>query len=104
MGVARIDQICSELREKGIPFSSTMISNGYLFDADMISRAKAEWKLTFVQITLDGTEETYNRVKAYVGVKDNPFRRVINNINELLRSDIDVSIRLNVDRYNADDQ
>ena len=61
-----IDQICTELREQGVPFRSTMISNGYLFDADKVQRAKDLWQLRSVQITLDGTEQTYNRVKDYV--------------------------------------
>ena len=34
-----IDQICTELCEQGVPFRSKMISNGYLFDADMVQRA-----------------------------------------------------------------
>ena len=51
-----IDQICTELREQGVPFRSTMTSNGYLFDADMVQRARDLWQLRSVQITLDGTE------------------------------------------------
>ena len=95
-----IDQICTELSEQGVPFHSTMISNGYLFDADMVQRAKDLWHLREVQITLDGTEQTYNRVKAYVHQGVNAFERVLQNIAMLTRADISVRIRLNVDKHN----
>lgn len=40
-----IDQICTELSQRGVPFRSEMISNGYLMDADKVQRAKALWQL-----------------------------------------------------------
>lgn len=63
---AVIDTICGILRESGIPYSSSMISNAYLFDDDAVGRAQALWNLKNVQVTLDGTEEVYNRSKAYI--------------------------------------
>ena len=95
-----IDQICTELREQGVPFRSTMTSNGYLFDADMVQRAKDLWQLQQVQITLDGTELTYNRVKDYVYRGVNAFERVLQNIAMLTAAGIRVIIRLNVDKHN----
>ena len=95
-----IDQICTELREQGVPFRSIMTSNGYLFDADKVQRAKDLWQLRRVQITLDGTEQTYNRVKAYVYQGVNAFERVLQNIGMLTAAGIRVNIRLNVDKYN----
>lgn len=103
VGIQRIDQISQGLRDRGIPFTSSMISNGYLFDEEIVERAKELWKLQRVQITLDGTEDTYNRVKAYVNVQDNPFQRVLRNIDLLSGREIQVNIRLNVDFYNKDD-
>ena len=95
-----IDQICTELSGQGVPFRSSMISNGYLFDADKVQRAKDLWQLRSVQITLDGTEQTYNRVKAYVHQGVNAFERVLQNIGLLTAGGIRVSIRLNVDKHN----
>ncbi len=95
-----IDQICTELREQGVTFHSSMISNGYLFDADMVQRAKDLWQLQYVQITLDGMEQTYNRVKDYVYRGENAFECVLQNIGMLTAAGIHVSIRLNVDNYN----
>ena len=100
INVKAIDQICTELSQQGVPFHSTLVSNGYLIDADMVQRAKELWKLQWVQITLDGTAKTYNRVKDYVYRGVNAFERVLENIGLLTAADIDVRIRLNVDKHN----
>jgi len=71
--VDRIEQICDGLTEKGIEYSASMISNGYLFTKELAKTAREKWKLHSIQITLDGTEEVYNKTKAYVSVKDNPY-------------------------------
>ena len=99
-----IDIICSDLKAKNINFKSKMISNGYLFDDEVIAKAKALWNLTWVQITLDGTEEIYNRIKAFI-YKDEPsaFKRVLGNIEKLLKAGIEVHIRMNMDEHNSDD-
>ncbi len=97
-----IDIICRGLRERGIPFNSKIVSNGYLFDREIIGRAKVDWELRSVQITLDGTEDVYNKAKAYIYKGVNAFRRVIGNIHLLLDAGIAVDIRLNIDTYNAD--
>ena len=98
-----ITRICSLLDEAGIDYRSSMVSNGLLFDAGTVADAVKEWKLFKVQITLDGTEELYNRVKNYVDPVGNPFRKVMDNIRLLLDSKVKVNIRLNIDRHNADD-
>lgn len=103
VGEKQIDQICERLIEKGIGYKSAMISNGYLFSKEMAQKAKEKWKLQRIQITLDGTEEVYNRTKAYVNAEGNPFLRVMDNIGFLLDEGIFVSVRMNLDFYNAVD-
>lgn len=102
MGLSIIDHISNLLVQKGVDFSSSMISNGYLFTEDIIERAVKIWKLRNIQITLDGTEQIYNCTKSYVFAEDNPYRRVIRNINLLLDKEVFVGIRLNLDQHNAD--
>ena len=95
-----IDQICTELSQQSMPFRSEMITNGYLFDAEMAQRAKDLWQLQRVQITLDGTAQTYNRVKDYVYRDVNAFERVLQNIGLLTGTGIHTRIRLNVSKHN----
>jgi radical SAM protein with 4Fe4S-binding SPASM domain len=98
-----IDIISNRVAAAGINFRGSMISNGYLFDDDMVLKAKYEWRLVGIQITLDGTEEIYNKTKAYI-YKDceSPFKRVIGNIHKLSEAGIEVSIRMNCDKHNFD--
>lgn len=98
-----IDIICRRLEERGVFFHSKMTSNGYLFDKVIIRKAREKWKLRHVQITLDGTEDVYNKAKAYIYEGVNAFQRVIENIHLLLAAGIAVDIRLNIDTYNAED-
>lgn len=97
-----ISLICNKLKEAGVDYHSTMVSNGYLINDDIVNEAKDLWQLTKVQITLDGTEQTYNRCKAYIYKNVNAYRRVIDNIHKLQDAGIHVSIRLNIDIHNAE--
>lgn len=99
-----IDYICSELKKQNVPFKSKMVTNGYLFDENIFDKAKKIWNLNAIQITLDGTEDIYNKTKAYIhndGIS--PFLKVYNNIKSALENNIFVKIRLNMDMYNIDD-
>lgn len=99
-----IDIICSDLKEAGISYHSTMISNSYLFDEEMIEKAISLWKLERVQVTIDGTKDIYNKTKAYIYKDDkNPFDRIIRNIDLLSKNNISVGIRLNTTEKNVDD-
>jgi len=102
LGIGVIDRICTALKEQSIDYISSMISNGYLLNEEIARKAKDLWKLTNIQITLDGTEEVYNKVKSYVNIQDSAFQRVLKNIGHLLNREIRVSVRMNLDRHNAD--
>lgn len=98
-----IDIISEGLSKEGIEYHSKMVSNGYLFDDAFVQKAVELWNLKHVQITMDGTEKIYNKIKAYIYRDTNPYEIVLNNIQRLLSAGIYVSIRLNMDLHNADD-
>ena len=101
-----IDYICQRLVDSGRNFYSSMISNGYLFDENVVEKAASFWNLKHVQITLDGTEEVYNKAKNYIYKNQDevsPYKKVINNIELLLKRSVSISVRMNADLYNADD-
>lgn len=95
-----IDIICSTLRNSSVEYVSEIVSNGYLFNEELIEHAVKEWNLKTVQITLDGCKETYNKVKNYVNNDANAFDRVTNNIELLCKNNVNVTIRLNLDMHN----
>ena len=96
----RIDEICEGLRDKKVVFKSTIITNGYLLDKEMVQRAKELWNLKHAQIAFDGTEETYNSVKSYVYHDASPYKRVMDNIGYMLDAGIAVGLRMNFDLSN----
>lgn len=98
-----ISLICGKLRNAGFEYRSAMVSNGYLFDDETVAEAIGLWNLKKVQITLDGTEEVYNRIKAFIYREGSPYLRVLGNIHRLLDAGVEVNVRLNIDRHNADD-
>ncbi len=103
VGERIISLISKELTDKGIEFSSSMISNGALFDEELVKKAVELWKLKSIQITIDGTEDIYNKVKDYISFKGSPYKKVLNNICLLSKAGIRVSIRINLGFHNEDD-
>ncbi len=97
-----IDVISDGLRDAGVVYKSSMISNGYLFDDETVAKAANQWNLKRVQITLDGTEQVYNKAKAYIYDGESPYQIVLSNIERLANAGIHVTIRLNMDLYNAE--
>ena len=103
--VKAMRHIMTILKNNDRQFHSSIISNAYLFSDKMVEEAKNEWNLSFAQITLDGTEEVYNKAKNYIYTnqdKVSPFMKVIDNIDRLTSNGINVSIRMNCDMYNAE--
>ena len=98
-----IDLICKRLREANIKYRSKMFTNGYLFHQENVDKAVNDWALESLQISLDGTEEVYNKSKAYIYKTGSAYQIVMENIGRLLDAGIAVTVRLNTDLYNADD-
>lgn len=99
-----MDRICTRLTEQNVRFYSSIITNGYLFNEKMVEKAVQLWHLKRAQVTLDGTEQNYNRIKAFVHRNEqSPFQRVLANIGLLIKQGIKVSVRLNICNDNAKD-
>lgn len=93
-------ELIAYAEQKGIQYQCAMTSNGSLFTEELVQKAVTDWKLSSIQITLDGTEEYYNKAKAYVDKSD--FSKVINNIKLLTSNDVYVNIRMNYNATNYD--
>lgn len=94
--VGQVDELC---RKKNCKVRYTMISNGSLIDCKVAEQIK-NWNIKSIQITLDGYEEDYNRVKNYIDPKRYNFKTVIEGISLLNDKDIFVGIRMNYDVVN----
>ena len=98
-----MDVISQYLLDRGIPYTSSIITNGYLLNRYTQDHLYNVWKIRHVQITLDGTQDEYNRIKGYVDDPDNAFEQVLSNITMLTDRNIPVSIRLNLSSDNYAD-
>lgn len=98
-----IDIITTKVMSANRRVSSSMITNGYLLNEKMCKKAVKDWYITNVQITLDGTEDVYNKTKHYIYKDDaSPFKTVIKNIHYMLKEGLNVTIRINVDLHNIE--
>ncbi|RHP47076.1 radical SAM protein [Clostridium sp. AF32-12BH] len=95
-----ITYICGKLSADNVPYKSHMISNGFLFNSLDMDMVVNKWKLKDVQITLDGTEEEYNKIKAFNGHFSEGFKTVISSIHKLVDNGIQVTIRMNQSHKN----
>ena len=95
--------IYNKLIEEKIPFTSTMISNGYLIDEELCEKFAKVYNMKHIQITIDGYGDKYDRVKNYIYNNDeSAFEKVMDNVERLLKAGIEISIRMNLDLHNAE--
>ena len=103
VGEKCIDTICQIVKDAGFEYKSSLTTNGFLFKSDNLDKYNDLWHLKSCQITLDGTEEAYNKIKNYKNIKGKrPYQIVIGNIKMLSENNVFISIRLNTDINNAD--
>lgn len=98
-----MDIIYDKLIAEGVPYSSSIISNGYLIDEEMCKNFVEKYKINNIQVTIDGIGDKYDKIKNYIYEDDeSAFDRVINNVERMLQHGIRVAIRMNLDLHNAD--
>lgn len=91
-----IDRICANLQGRGIEYESKLTSNGYLFNETIFEKARDFWNVKYVQFTIDGLEDDYNRIKKYIYQNDpSPFITVMNNIEKAATFGYKIRLRLN---------
>ena len=101
MNTKLIDHVSDLMSEHGIKFSSYIITNGSLFNSDIITKMKNKWNTHDVQITLDGIGDEYNKIKNYSDGKKY-FFEILDSIDQLCEAGIFTHIRLNIGRNNIE--
>lgn len=94
--------IVMHIIQKGIKFGYIfkVITNGY--DLDEFEEILSPSNFKSFQITLDGYKESHNKRRKHYS-KDNSFDKIISNISILLKHNINVTIRVNIDNNNYSD-
>lgn len=92
--------ISRRIKEKGVNYSSSIITNGSLLTPDKIEQL-GDLHLKFIQISMDGLEKDQDSRRCFKDGRPS-FNIIINNIKCLLETtDIDLGIHVTVDKTNA---
>ena len=86
--------------ENNVKYSASMVTNGYLLTKD-IAQLLTELQINHVQITLDGSEEVHNQRRPHAD-GTGTFNSIINNLVECKDVMPPISLRINIDKNNAD--
>ncbi len=89
-------------RKYGVNYTASIITNGYLID-DEIVESMVKARILDAQVTLDGPEDVHNsRRKLKVDNGEGTFNRIVHNIKKLVNKNINVDIRVNIDKTNSE--
>lgn len=91
----KINSICDE---NNVKYSAMMTSNAYLFNEEIVSQM-SDLKIDCVQITVDGMREYHNKKRPHVN-GENTFDVIMKNIILLLKNNISITFRINIDENN----
>ena len=101
IGERIIDEICSALKDNGVSYRSSIITNASLITDENVKKMLGLWNMKHIQVSLDGTEGEYIKRKNYLGSSDGIYKKVLENITKL--KDIPVILRCNMDEDNIDE-
>ena len=85
--------------ENDVQYNASMISNGYLLTRD-IAKLLVDLKITSLQITMDGDEETHNKRRP-LACGGGTFKKILQNLVDCKDVIPPVNLRINIDKKNA---
>ena len=94
-----LDFISDGLQDAGVPYKSSVISNGSLITPDISEKMLSRWHVKRIQISMDGAEQDYIARKRYTGGHDQ-YHTVMQAADSLSAVGIPVYIRCNADEEN----
>ena len=95
-----IDDISKELKFAGYHFNAMITTNAILLTPDLIKKAKQDWNIKSIHLTIDGYEETHGKRKGIISPHE--YEKLLKNIKCLLENKIAVVCRINIDKNNED--
>lgn len=89
------------LEARGTRYQANVITNASLISTQNIEKIVAQYRISNVQITLDGRGEEHTRRKKYLDPAVT-YEKIIDTIALLTRHQVHVMVRLNLDRNNLE--
>lgn len=85
--------------EKSFSVNYSLITNGFALTPNLLEEL-IDCNLSTIQITLDGTEKMHDRRRRYVD-GTGTFKKIINNVLNVVKYNIKIIVRVNVDEENC---
>lgn len=95
-------RLTSEFDKRGTKYFANVITNGALISQKNIDAIVKDYRISNVQITLDGRGDTHLARKGFLD-KSVSYHLILNNIALLTEHNVHVMVRINVDRANMED-
>lgn len=96
------DRLMEVCKRRGISYSAMVVTNGYMLSLEA-ARSLHQRKVTWIQVTLDGTPEFHDS-RRYLLSKKGSFEKIIANLRGMVDEvPIPIVIRVNIDDRNHDD-
>lgn len=99
LAIGTIKSLSAEFQKITDNYGAFMVTNGYRLDkiADSID----ELKISGLQITLDGTQDTHNQTRHLINGKDT-YKKILSNLDIIVsKYNINISIRMNISTSNS---
>ena len=91
-----IKYITLELKKLDYEINTLIVTNGSLLTQEMLDFFVSKYKHIAFQITLDGIDKEYSKVKQYIDISpEDAFNRVIDKIKLVLNANIPIQLRVN---------
>lgn len=99
-GADTISRICRGVKNRGVDYFSTIITNGTLFTQNMVKEARDLWNLKRAQISMDGAKEDYKQRKNYAQPDLYNYETAMRGAELLSEAGVEVMMRCNYDAGN----
>ena len=100
--IDRVINRVNEFYDNKAKYRSVILSNGTVYNEEILRKMYEEWKVYEFHVTLDGEKDVHNKKKNYVNPGFDGYSRVMELVEKLLEHDIIVACRINIDKNNID--
>ncbi len=103
LAVDIIDKIISRVNkyfDNKLQYRSVILSNGTVYDDEILRKMYTDWHVYEFHVTLDGEKNIHNQKKNFVKPGFDGYTKVMELVQELLKHDIIVACRINIDKKN----
>lgn len=86
--------------ENDVTFNSSIVTNGYLLSKENLDTL-TNCRIKMLQVTIDGNKEIHDK-RRFLNGGGATFNRIINNLKLIKNYNVNVNLRINVDKSNVD--